>query len=142
MSTELSKGVSSNASFQRCNVLCCKRVSHCRAIRLRLAFESGKNWCKTFNEHWGRYFTWLGTNILPCSKVAELLKMPTSKPHSFHEHPTQSSRKESFRPRLILLIPLSLDILSPEERYAVQLGVLNDMGFYNFDKNIQALSRK
>lgn len=29
----------------------------------------------------------------------------------------------------------------PEERYAVQLGQLNDMGFFDFDRNIQALRR-
>jgi ubiquilin len=29
----------------------------------------------------------------------------------------------------------------PEERYATQLQQLNDMGFYNFDRNIQALRR-
>ena len=29
----------------------------------------------------------------------------------------------------------------PEERYAVQLGQLNDMGFYEFERNIEALRR-
>ena len=29
----------------------------------------------------------------------------------------------------------------PEERYAVQLGQLNDMGFFDFDRNIEALRR-
>ncbi|KAK5091651.1 hypothetical protein LTR05_001836 [Lithohypha guttulata] len=33
------------------------------------------------------------------------------------------------------------DNRAPEERYATQLGQLNEMGFYNFDQNIQALSR-
>lgn len=33
------------------------------------------------------------------------------------------------------------DSRPPEERYATQLGQLNEMGFYNFDQNITALTR-
>lgn len=37
--------------------------------------------------------------------------------------------------------PAPADNRPPEERYATQLGQLNEMGFYNFDQNIQALTR-
>lgn len=37
--------------------------------------------------------------------------------------------------------PAPPDNRPPEERYATQLGQLNEMGFYNFDQNIQALTR-
>ncbi|KKY15176.1 putative ubiquitin-like protein [Phaeomoniella chlamydospora] len=37
--------------------------------------------------------------------------------------------------------PAPPDNRPPEERYAEQLRQLNDMGFYDFDRNVQALSR-
>ena len=37
--------------------------------------------------------------------------------------------------------PPPTDSRPPEERYATQLGQLNEMGFYEFERNIQALTR-
>lgn len=37
--------------------------------------------------------------------------------------------------------PAPVDTRPPEERYAEQLRQLNDMGFYDFDRNIEALRR-
>jgi ubiquilin len=37
--------------------------------------------------------------------------------------------------------PPPADNRPPEERYAIQLGQLNEMGFYEFERNIQALTR-
>ena len=37
--------------------------------------------------------------------------------------------------------PAPPDNRPPEERYAVQLGQLNDMGFYEFERNVEALRR-
>ncbi|KAK6829874.1 deubiquitination-protection protein dph1 [Apiospora arundinis] len=37
--------------------------------------------------------------------------------------------------------PAPADNRPPEERYADQLRQLNDMGFYDFDRNIAALRR-
>jgi len=37
--------------------------------------------------------------------------------------------------------PPPADTRPPEERYAEQLRQLNDMGFYDFDRNISALRR-
>jgi ubiquilin len=34
-----------------------------------------------------------------------------------------------------------VDNTPPEERYAAQLRQLNDMGFYEFERNVQALRR-
>jgi ubiquilin len=34
-----------------------------------------------------------------------------------------------------------VDNTPPEERYASQLQQLNDMGFYEFERNVQALRR-
>jgi ubiquilin len=37
--------------------------------------------------------------------------------------------------------PAPVDNRPPEERYAEQLRQLNDMGFYDFDRNVAALRR-
>lgn len=37
--------------------------------------------------------------------------------------------------------PAPPDNRPPEERFSTQLGQLNEMGFYNFDQNVQALTR-
>ena len=37
--------------------------------------------------------------------------------------------------------PPTVDNRPPEERYAEQLRQLNDMGFFDFDRNVEALRR-